>query len=245
MNTKKIKRTITVGALSCCLMVGAISAYFTDGDTATNTFTVGKVEIDLQEPNWDPEDVTQITPEEEFAKDPQVKNIGVNDAYVFVEVQIPCANVKTADETGAVNEAAKTQLFTYDVNPGWVKVDAGTVETGTLNTYVYAYVGTNDEGANNAVMKAVAKDATTDALFSYVRFANVVEDEGLEGEELDMVVNAYAIQTDNINDNDADIDGANDDGKTAPADVWAVVNAQRENTVLDDKTGENVKDVIG
>lgn len=239
MKKKNLKVTATALAMVGVLSVGGIMAYFTDGDTATNTFTVGKVEIDLQEPNWDPDDVTQITPEEEFAKDPQVKNTGVNDAYVFVEVKIPCAEVKTAAEDGTVNAAAKTQLFTYDVNDSWKLVDSE--ETDTLNTYVYAYVG-----ADEATMEALAAGSVTEeAVFDYVRFANIVEDEGLEGTSPQIVVNSYAIQTQNINDADEDIDGVNNDGKVAPADVWSVLKVQRSNTVLNDKTGEDVKtDII-
>lgn len=235
----KLKKVGALGLIGC-LGVGAlgISAYFTDGDTATNVFEVGEVTIDLQEPSWVPP--TDITPEQEFAKDPQVENIGVNDAYVFVEVKVPCANVATATETGTPVAAAKTQLFTYDVKDGWVLVPAGTVETDTLNTYVYAYVG-DDE----ATMEAIAAGEVTESVFDYVRFANITEDQGLENQSLEMEINAYAIQTQNINDGKADLDGNNADGKVSPADVWSVVNAQRATTDVDDKANEQVNtDII-
>lgn len=232
---RNFKTITTICALVGVLAIGSISAYFTDGDTATNTFTVGRVEVDFQEPNWEPDDVKQITPEEEFAKDPQVKNVGVNDAYVFLEVTIPCANVKTAGEDGTVISAAKTQLFTYDLSSNWVAVETDT-EDANENRYVYAYVGTD-----KATMEALAANATTPALFTHVRFANVVEDQKLEDQNLDILINTYAIQTDNLNDNDTTIDGNNSDGVTSPAEVWKVMKTQSSNTALNDKTGENTK----
>ena len=57
---------IAATAMIGVLAIGGISAYFTDGDTATNTFTVGKVSIDLQEPNWNPP--KDITPNQEIKR---------------------------------------------------------------------------------------------------------------------------------------------------------------------------------
>lgn len=100
--------------LAGVMAIGGIMAYFTDADTATNVFTVGKVSLDLIEPNWDPEnddldgdgllDAYTITPEFEVQKDPQITNDGVNDEYVFMTVTVPYYNVVTATEAGLVEE---------------------------------------------------------------------------------------------------------------------------------------------
>ena len=61
------KRVITIAlcmALIGTLSAGGIMAYFTDADTAVNEFTVGKIELDLQEPDWDPDTGKNITPME-------------------------------------------------------------------------------------------------------------------------------------------------------------------------------------
>lgn len=218
MNFKKVKTGIVVSALAGCLAVGGVSAFFTDTDRETNTFTVGKIAIDLLEPGWTP--VVNMTPEEEMKKDPQVKNIGINDAYVFVEVKVPYAKVTTANENGTKNPKADTELFQYDVKNGWLELGTGTknAEEGTV-THLYAY-GTNES------MTAVKANVTTTPVFDYIKFANVVEDEGLEGKELNVVVDAYAIQTSNINDGKTGLDGNNRDGKVKPSEVWAVLNAQ-------------------
>lgn len=222
MSMKKARTAIIASALVGCLAIGGISAYFTDADTATNTFTVGKVEIDLQEPKWTPPE--DITPDEEFKKDPKIVNTGNNESYVFMEVVVPYANVITANEDGTRNEAADTELFSYTVNTGWVEV--GTAEKDTTAktvTHLYAY-------GTSTAMTGLAKDAETPALFNAVKFANVVEDQNLEGTKLNVVVNAYAIQSANINNGDTAIDGTNTTGKVAPADVWLVIQNQNLNS---------------
>ena len=68
----------------------------------------------------------------------------------------------------------------------------------------------------------------------------------------EIVVNAYAIQTSNLNDADTTIDGVNNDGKVAAADVWAVVaNSRVADISLDadladgtSKTEDEATDII-
>lgn len=195
-------------------------AYFTDGDTATNTFTVGKISLDLQEPNWEPP--TDITPNQEIEKDPQVKNDGTNDEFVFVEVVVPYANVVTANEDGTKNAAADTELFSYDVNEGWTEMGIGTKdEEDKTVTHRYVY-GTAE------ACTALGKNATTPALFDSVTFANVVEDQNLEDSMQNIIINAYGIQTTDLNGD-----------KTAPDDVWAVLNNQLPTTDVTETEAAN------
>lgn len=88
-----MKKKLTAVALIVCMLaimlVGASLAYFTDDDEATNTFTVGNVEIDLLEPSWDStgvEDAPSVYPGEKLDKDPYVKNTGKNPCFVRVKV---------------------------------------------------------------------------------------------------------------------------------------------------------------
>lgn len=214
-NGKKVKLTILSLMLVACLTVAGVSAYFTDADTATNTFTIGKISLDLQEPHWDPDDARDLTPLKEITKDPQIKNDGVNPEYVFLEVVVPYANVVTANADGTRNAAADTELFFYTVNSGWTEIGTPRKDAaaGTV-THLYAY-------GSNSAMTALAKDAITPTLFDSVTFANVVEDQMLEESTQNIVINAYGIQTENING-----------GKTAPMDVWTVVNNQGPTTAV-------------
>ena len=208
---KKINRKYTIALLViACLLVSVISAYFTDADTATNTFTTGEVSLDLLEPNWDPDNAEKIVPTQVIAKDPQILNDGSNEEYVFLTVQVPYVqDLVTANPDGTKNEAADMELFTYEINEGWVEI--GTVVIDEVNgtaTHTYAY-GTDTE------MTKLDPNVTTPTLFDEVTFVNAVERQGLENSTNDIVINAYGIQTENVNG-----------GKTAPADVWLVIQNQ-------------------
>ena len=208
-HSNKSKIAIIALTLVLCMAVVGISAYFTDADTATNTFTIGEISLDLQEPNWDPDDVRDVVPNETIEKDPQIKNDGVNDEFVFLTVSIPYANVVTADADGTKNAAADTELFSYTVNSGWIQIGSEVKDANTMTvTRTYAY-------GSETAMTALSADATTPTLFDTVTFANIVEDQNLENTSKEIVINAYGIQSENING-----------GKTAPADVWTVVQNQ-------------------
>lgn len=217
----KKKLLIMGGALACLAGVGGIMAYFTDNDVADNNFTIGKIDIDLEEPTWDrlpdtdgdevPDEHEDILPNETIAKDPQVKNTGVNAAFIFMEVKVPYANVVTANADGTKNAAADTELFSYTVNPGWVEVGEGTKNADGTVTHLYAY-------GSSTAMTSLAANATTPTLFDAVTFANVIEGQGLEESTKTINIKSYGIQTTNVNG-----------GVTAPDAVWQVVNNQVNN----------------
>lgn len=88
-----MKKKITAIALVVCLVavavVGGSLAYFTDKEDATNTFTVGNVDITLTEPNWKStgsQDAPEVYPGEPLAKDPTVENTGANPCFVRIKV---------------------------------------------------------------------------------------------------------------------------------------------------------------
>lgn len=213
---KKVNRGAAAALIACvlcgALAVGSVSAYFTDGATVTNTFTVGKISLDLQEPDWKPEEAEDITPNQTIEKNPQILNDGVNSEYVFMEVIVPYENLVTANDNGTLNAAADTELYSYTVNSGWYQMSRTQDTKDKTVTYLYVY-------GTAATCTELAAGSTTPAVFNSVKFANVVEDQGLEGRTLEIVVNAYGIQTSNING-----------GKTSPTEVWAVLANQLPST---------------
>lgn len=180
----KIKKSFLKTAAVCCaaalLAAGGTMAYLTDYDETVNEFTVGKVDIQLEEPNWNPDDTTKIEPTQQIPKDPQVKNIGVNDAFVYLEVSIPMADVVTADAAGNRVESKNTELFTFKKKTDWTQLEEKNV--GTDKVYTFAY---------NRVLKP---EETSTTLFDTVTFANIVEGQ-LDTRQLEIPVRAYAIQT--------------------------------------------------
>lgn len=195
-NKKRVVTTVAACALVSALALGGTFAYLTDSETTTNEFTVGKVQIDLTEPNKPDKDTPRV-PNEEMAKDPTVKNTGDNDAVMFVAFDIPMKNLVITDSTGAKQPAADVELFdfraqtgTYDsVNDGWELVSQTTATDKSKVTYVYGY------------KNVVSKDEDVPSVFDFVRMANIVEGQ-IDQTNLTLPVRAYAIQSGFLQDAD-------------------------------------------
>ena len=200
----KTKTILCTAAIVGVVGVSGIFAYLTDTDTASNKFTVGQVKIDLQEPTWDEADDTDndgipdyaedIVPNATIAKDPQVKNVGKNDAYIYLKVTVPAKSVITAEEDGTRANggvAQATQLFSYTPNANWTEITSkkatNTNDAGEVESYTYVYYYNTK----------VAPEATTTTLFDEVKFANVIEEQ-IDLSEQQIDIEAYAIQADNL-----------------------------------------------
>ena len=133
--TKKTKAILCTASIIGVVGISGIFAYFTDTDTATNKFSIGKVDIDLVEETWDdaededsdgiPDFAENIVPGATIEKDPKVENIGKNDAYIYLKVTVPGAKVVTVADDGTKNNdgaETDTQLFTYTTNSGWTEI---------------------------------------------------------------------------------------------------------------------------
>lgn len=177
---RNLKKAGLAAGILCLASVGGISAYLTDFDKADNQFTVGKVSIDLEEPGFDQEEQTKIEPGKEVKKDPQIKNTGVNDAFVYLEVAVPMADVETAAEDGTRLDLKNQELFSFQASSSWMKLSSR--KAGEDQIYVYAY---------NQILKP---EQITDALFDSVKFINLIEGQ-LDEQKLNIPIRAYAIQT--------------------------------------------------
>lgn len=169
MNKKKILALCLIVCLLATAVVGGTLAYFTDSDEATNTFTVGNVDIDLTEPNWDATgkaEAEDVYPGEALAKDPTVTNIGKNPC--FVRVKVTNLDQFAADFGGA--------MITYRTD----YVDGALGENWVLHTDGYFYY-----------TKVLESGVTTDALFDQIVIPFAVTNNAVTK---DIVVKAYAVQ---------------------------------------------------
>lgn len=128
-----------------------------------NTFTVGSVKIQLLEDNWNPNNAKELHPNQEFTKDPKVRNTGDNNAFVFLEVYVPMDNISLVDNALKLKDAKFNQeLFTFDANTtNWTLVSER--EMPRYKKYVYSY--------NNVVKPG----EYTSNLFTKVKTVNYVE----------------------------------------------------------------------
>ena len=176
-NTVKI---MTLAGILCLASVGGVSAYLTDYEKVSNEFTVGKVDIELKEPEWKPEENRMIEPSKVIHKDPQITNTGTNDAFVYMEVSIPMANVEAAAENGERLGKKVQELFYFEAKDSWTQLSVQNAES--RRTYTYAY------------KKILKPQETSETLFDTVKFLNLIEGQ-LDGQTLEIPVRAYAIQT--------------------------------------------------
>lgn len=176
-NTVKI---MTLAGILCLASVGGVSAYLTDYEKVSNEFTVGKVDIELKEPEWKPEENKKIEPSKVIHKDQQITNTGTNDAFVYMEVSIPMANVEAAAENGERLGKKVQELFYFEAKDNWMQLSVQNTES--RRTYTYAY------------KKILKPQETSEALFDTVKFLNLIEGQ-LDGQTFEIPVRAYAIQT--------------------------------------------------
>ena len=205
---KKTKIILCTASIIGVIGVSGILAYLTDTDTASNKFTVGQVKIQLKEPIWEagtdsdnngiPDYAENLVPNETIEKDPQVKNVGKNDAYVYLKVTVPAKKIITAQSDGTLangGQATDTQLFTYTPNEKWTEITTErksnvNSETSEIESYTYVYY----------YNEKLTPKSTTDTLFDTVKFANIIDGQVDSTTEQQLNIDAYAIQSDNLPD---------------------------------------------
>lgn len=180
---KKIISLCLVAALAVVAIAGTSLAYFTDKDAKTNTFTLGNVDIELNEENWAAP--TAAVPDVEYAKDPVVTNIGENDAWIRVDVTLSDAAAFTAAaERHQITDLAT--IFADHDETKWTLAGEPVYnnENDTL-TYSYYY---------NTVL---AVDKSTEPLFTSVTIPAVFDNDDMKeiGADFTIDVTAHAIQT--------------------------------------------------
>lgn len=188
MKTKRKALLLTFCAvlLVVASVLGTI-AYLTANDTVTNTFTVGRVAINLDEAKVT-EDGKAVTPAErvkenrykllpghEYTKDPTVHVNAVSEnSWIFVKVE----NGIAAYEANATKDYK--QIADQITENGWTALD------GVANVYYKSYAQ-NATGADLVVFKNFKVSDTANTVDGW---ANIIE------KSTKVIVNAYAIQAD-------------------------------------------------
>lgn len=205
---KKFKALLVV---ACALLLVAASvfgtmAYLTSTDTVTNTFTVGKVKITLDEAKVNPDgrpvanaervkaNEYKLLPGHTYTKDPTVTVLsGSEPSYVKMTVTFSMA--KELDAIFAPKGADLTSIFNgYDAT-NWIA--KGNTKNETANTRTYEFWYKEAVGATNG-------DVALDALFDSITVPGAITKEQLATiEGMTITVNAYAIQADGFADADA------------------------------------------
>lgn len=124
-NLKKILALALVVAITATASIAGTLAYLTDRDSKANVFTVGDVQIEL---NDSFEQGSQLVPGVVVEKEASITNTGKNDAWVWLTLAVPTA----------FNDAAKPILtLSTATDQTWLK-DAVMVGTDEINGKEYA-----------------------------------------------------------------------------------------------------------
>ena len=128
---KKLTAIFLCVALVAIAVVSASLAYFTDTDNETNTFAVGNVKIDLIEQQKGANGLEDFvsnktllpgtSDENAVSKIVTVKNTGVNDAWVWVDLKIPAylvSNEYPANESKNALHWNSYGCFNVEYNSG-------------------------------------------------------------------------------------------------------------------------------
>lgn len=174
-----MKKKILIIAMSVIILAmtiaSATTAYFIDTDSATNVFTVGKVEIDLNETCTDytgkaiePDasgvyDFGRLYPGQNYTKIANIKNVGTESAYLAAKITLTSKKLDALflNADGSVNETALRSfllgLVTTENNGYIVSFDAVANTDNTIIVRVIMTAATVN-GDNFDLMTAVHVD---------------------------------------------------------------------------------------
>ena len=209
----KTKKALCAASILGVVAISGIYAYLTDHESKENVFTFGNVNIELHEPGWEitdenkstvdkndndiPDIAENVVPNQVIPKAPTVENVGANDAYVFVRIQVPTVNDPATDVMQAVDDwglqleeppIEYINLIGLD-DENWLTIQTyegkeglGTYP-GPVNEYILCYKGILEPGAE------------TGAIFTGIQIANITEEEIMTSR---VHVTAFAIQADGL-----------------------------------------------
>ena len=207
---KKIFAIALCVAMLAIVLVSGTMAYFTDTHAQTNTFTMGKVDIDLSEPNYTPGEngKLKVFPGQSYEKDPTITVAeDSEDCYIIATVTIDQRDSLYAlydgDTTGVkqswgLSLAGKAGLVSGGVADYEAK---GAVENGLSGTLLgdEVFLTYSEDVAAKTItytfyFKNPQQAGDSQVLFTQVNIPSIIENGDIQG-DLNIVVNAYAIQS--------------------------------------------------
>ena len=189
MKKKSILLAATAVMLVCAMSIGGMLAYFTDTDTKTNTFTVGKVDITLTEPEWN-EDEASLIPTREIPKDPTITVAEDSEtAYTFMKVQL--------------SEDFAALLKNYAVAKGWGLADADKLIDAWFVSEVQPKIMAMDLDHGYVILGVLSPKEPGESVTYFDKVtvpADVVESMYPVDGEYNIVITAHAIQAEGFYD---------------------------------------------
>lgn len=196
---KKILVACLCVALAVLTIAGTTLAYLTSQDTVTNTFTVGNVQIKLDEakanadgslvPNADRVKANsyKLIPGHTYNKDPMVTVLKGSESS-YIKMTVTFSKAAELDAIFAPNGADMTSIFKGYDSTNWIY--KGNTKDAANNTRTYEFWYKETVAAPDA-------DVALDALFDSITVPGTITGDQLETiKDMTITVNAYAIQAD-------------------------------------------------
>ncbi len=196
-------------------------AYLTDSDTRVNTFTVGNVDITVEE---EFEDGTPLYPGIETNKDALITNTGANDAWVWMTVAVPA----DVDDYVHLGWASGVQPLSDE---GEIKTGEDGNEYAVYTVLVPEVLASGD--STGKILDAVVLDESVDYQDGqYVSVVGgVVTTINEDLSELDVIVTGYAVQTEGFN--------SVEEAYEAYGDQWGDIIPTTEDPIPEDINGDD------
>ncbi len=200
---KKKLMTVLALVLVVAMSVAGTYAYLTSRDTVVNTFTVGDVQIKLDEAKAnadgtlvpDAERVKansyKLLPGHEYKKDPMVTVLSGSESS-YVKMTVTFSKAAELDKIFAPTGANMTSIFNGYNSANWIY--KGNTEDTNANTRTYEFWYKETVAAPNG-------DVALDALFDSITVpGNITNAQLATIKDMTITVNAYAIQADGFAD---------------------------------------------
>ena len=196
---KKILVACLCVALAVLTIAGTTLAYLTSQDTVVNTFTVGNVQIKLDEAKANADGTLvanadrvkansyKLIPGHTYNKDPMVTVLEGSESS-YIKMTVTFSKAAELDAIFAPTGADMTSIFNGYDSTNWIY--KGNTKDATNNTRTYEFWYKETVAAPDA-------DVALDALFDQIKVPGTITGEQLETiEGMTITVNAYAIQAD-------------------------------------------------
>ena len=215
---------VLLAALILLLVVHSSLAYLARKKTAANTFSVGLVELTIEEANFPEENPDRwLVPKSFLPKDPRIVNTGSVDVYAFAEVTVPYdevllildsgENINMPDPQGRKNREL-FNLFSDDTEAVvGSEVDGFrdnfTVTENGVFTYDHNWVflGSSEDTENLthtylfgycSVLTTEEEHQATTCIFDRIQLINMLEGDLSEENVRTITVKAFGIQSEEL-----------------------------------------------
>ena len=203
---KKILVACLCVALAVLTIAGTTLAYLTSQDTVTNTFTVGNVQIKLDEAAANPDgslvpnadrvkaNSYKLIPGHTYNKDPMVTVLSGSESS-YIKMTVTFSKAAELDAIFAPDGATLTSIFNGYDSTNWTAKGNTKDTVANTRTYEFWYKET---------VAAPTADVALDALFDSITVPGTITNTQLATiEGMTITVNAYAIQADGFANADA------------------------------------------